>query len=69
MNSKQERLLQTLNSLLDKLDIPPTLKMLLPNLTGNLTQSLHQLSDEDIDDLLQTIEKYIAFIRGDELVH
>lgn len=43
--------------------------MLLPNLTGNLTQSLHQLSDEDIDDLLQTIEKYIAFIRGDELVH
>lgn len=67
METKQERLQLTINSLIDKIEIPSYLKMMLPNLLGQLTTSLHQLSDEDIDNLVGEIRHKLDFVQNGHL--
>lgn len=41
--------------------------MMLPNLLGQLTTSLHQLSDEDIDNLVGEIRHKLDFVQNGHL--
>ena len=58
--TKQERILEIVNVMTSKL--PPMTKPIVTSLAGNYIESLNQLPDGAIDELIEKLKDMIAYI-------
>lgn len=60
---KQERLIEIVGQIAENLEIPVPYKMMVTPLMGQLTASLAQLQESDIDDMIAKFEGFIYYVK------